>query len=203
MYLLFGQRQNPGRLIGTQLSTTGTVPGCSRERYSQAMTKANEHLWEFAIDTFSKWRMSTYLRSSDENTSIALELYRWNSELSSAYWEGIAYLEVALRNLLDKKMTQRQQILGRSQHWIFDDFSELGRARTSDTQDKQPYLEIRDLRNRIGHHHRLTAHSIDTGYLTIISLATAMNIQLAEWIEKDSRIKSLLQNQPMKSHLLP
>ena len=268
MYLLFEQRQNPGRLIGTQLSTTGTVPGCSRERYSQAMTKANEHLWEFAIETFSKWRMSTYLRSSDENTSIALELYRWNSELSSAYWEGIAYLEVALRNLLDKKMTQRQQILGRSQHWIFDDFSELGRARTSDTQDKQPFLEIvsamrrvrknrkpmtpdqiiselsfgfwhqlvskkqlflwpelasgfanapsrnqnyisaltleiRDLRNRIGHHHRLTAHSIDTGYLTIISLATAMNIQLAEWIEKDSRIKSLLQNQPMKSHLLP
>jgi len=68
------------------------------------------------------------------NREMAVQLYRWNSELSAAYWEAIAYVEVALRNLIDEKMTLRQHSLGRGTHWIFDDFFELARATDEDLE---------------------------------------------------------------------
>ena len=212
--------------------------------------------------------MNTYLRSSMGNYERAVALYRWNSELASAYWEAIGYIEVALRNLLDRQMTQRQISLGRSTHWIFDDDYELGRSKDPNIVSKQPFkeiadamrrvkkngkqltpdqiiselsfgfwhqlvskkqlflwpelasgfvnapsrrqsyisnltLEIRDLRNRIGHHHRLRIDSIENGNQIINQLAGSIDEELVAWIESGSRINQLVANHPMKSHLLP
>ena len=113
------------------------------------MTKANTGIWEFTIKHFTLHRMNTYLRSSLGNYERAAELYRWNSELASAYWEAIAYIEVALRNLLDRKMTQRQISMGRSTHWIFDDDHELGRSRDPNLVSTQPFKEIADAMRRV------------------------------------------------------
>jgi hypothetical protein len=192
------------------------------------MTKANTGIWEFTIKHFTLYRMNTYLRSSLGNNERAVALYRWNSELASAYWEAIAYIEVALRNLLDRKMTQRQISLGRSTHWIFDDIYELGRSKDPNIVSKkqlflwpelasgflnapsrrQSYfsnltLEIRDLRNRIGHHHRLGVDAVESGFKIINQLAGLIDEELVVWIESGSRINQLIENHPMKSHLLP
>ena len=226
------------------------------------MTKANTVIWEFTINHFSLFRMNTYLRSSFGNYERAVALYRWNSELASAYWEAIAYVEVALRNLLDKRMTQRQLLLGRSTHWIFDDDYELGRSKDPSVESKQPFkeigdamrrvrkngkpltpdqiiselsfgfwhqlvskkqlflwpelaagfinapsrrqsyisnltLEIRDLRNRIGHHHRLGTDAIEGGFQALNLLADSMDKELVVWIGSNSRINNLIKTNPM------
>ena len=192
---------------------------------------------------------------------MAVELYRWNSELASAYWEAIAYVEVALRNLINEKMTLRQHSLGRDNHWIFDDFFELGRSKDSNEPPSQPFkeisdamrrvrsnrkpmtpdqiiselsfgfwhqmlskkqlflwpglasgfinapsrsqsyissltFEIRNLRNRIGHHHRLDSHSAVFGFQLILQLARAIDEKLATWIIEGSRVDELLKNIP-------
>jgi len=77
------------------------------------MTKANTGIWEFTIKHFTLYRMNTYLRSSLGNYERAVALYRWNSELASAYWEAIAYIEVALRNLLEGKNDAASDFLGK------------------------------------------------------------------------------------------
>ena len=227
------------------------------------MTKANTGIWEFTIKHFTLYRMNTYLRSSLGNYERAVALYRWNCELASAYWEAIAYIEVALRNLLDRKMTQRQISLGRSTHWIFDDNYELGRSKDQNVVSTQPFkeiadamrrvrkngkpltpdqiiselsfgfwhqlvskkqlflwpelasgfvnapsrrqsyisnltLEIRDLRNRIGHHHRLGDDAIESGFKFINQLAGSIDEELVAWIGSNSRINNLLKTNPIK-----
>jgi|GEM_PF-840514 len=226
------------------------------------MTKANTGIWEFTIKHFTLYRMNTYLRSSLGNYERAVALYRWNSELASAYWEAIAYIEVALRNLLDRKMTQRQIFLGRGRHWIFDDNYELGRSKDPSMAPSQPFkeiadamgrvrknrkpltpdqiiselsfgfwhqlvskkqlflwpelasgfvnapsrrqsyisnltLDIRDLRNRIGHHHRLGSNAIENGFHIINQLADSIDRDLVVWIGSNSRINELLKTNPM------
>ena len=232
------------------------------------MTKVKKDLWEFAVEHFSNFRMASYLASSLQEKAVAVEIYRWNTEVASAYWEAIAYVEVSLRNLLDKKMTQRHQLLGRSGHWIFDNYHELGRARIATETHSQPFreiaeamnrvrkngkpmkpaqiiselsfgfwhqlvskrqlflwpelasgfinapsrdqnyisnltFEVRELRNRIGHHHRLNQYSIRNGWQFIVKLAGAIDENLVDWITMNSRMQALMQNHPMKSHLLP
>lgn len=51
-----------------------------------------------AIEIFSAPRFARYLDASNGDAALAVELYRWNVELSTAYFELIAYLEVAVRN---------------------------------------------------------------------------------------------------------
>ena len=232
------------------------------------MTKANAQLWEFAVEHFALPRMNSYLQTSLGNYEEAVELYRWNSEFASALWEAIASVEVALRNLLDQKMTQHQHVLHRDTHWIFDAQCELGRQRIAGEALSQPFKEkadamrrvnknrkpltpdqiiselsfgfwhqliskrqlflwpelasgfsnapsrdqgyisnltkeVRDLRNRIGHHHPLSNQSIKFGQQYIMQLANSIDQELVNWIKTGSRINQLIENYPMKSHLLP
>jgi hypothetical protein len=225
------------------------------------MTKSKAEMWEFTIRHFSAPRMNSYFRTMFGNREMAVQLYRWNSELASAYWEAIAYVEVALRNLIDEKMTLRQNSLGRDSHWIFDDFFELGRSKDSHEPPSQPFkeisdamrrvrsnkkpmtpdqiiselsfgfwhqmlskkqlflwpglasgfknapsrsqsyisnltFEIRNLRNRIGHHHRLDSHSAIFNFELILQLARAIDEELAAWIVEGSRVDELLKSIP-------
>jgi hypothetical protein len=49
---------------------------------------------------FSAERLSTYIDHCDGNLAAAVEMYRWNSAITAAFWEPIGHLEVALRNTL-------------------------------------------------------------------------------------------------------
>lgn len=50
---------------------------------------------------FSQARMRPYLREANDDHKIALDLYKWNAELSAACFEVMAHLEVLIRNAID------------------------------------------------------------------------------------------------------
>jgi hypothetical protein len=53
---------------------------------------------------FSAERLSTYIAYCDGDFAAAIEMYRWNSEITAAFWEPIGHLEVALRNTLAERL---------------------------------------------------------------------------------------------------
>ncbi|CAB5119967.1 MAG: hypothetical protein F2954_05150 [Actinobacteria bacterium] len=57
-------------------------------------------------------------------------------------------------------------------------------------------FEIRNLRNRIGHHHRLDAHSAVFGFQLILQLARAIDEDLEAWIVEGSRVDELIKGIP-------
>jgi len=79
---------------------------------------------------FSAERLSTYLAHCGGDFDAAVAMYRWNSAITSAFWEPIGHLEVALRNTLDGRLAARHQRLGRAGSWLDDPGQELSsRAR--------------------------------------------------------------------------
>jgi hypothetical protein len=66
---------------------------------------------------FSAERLSTYLAHCEGNFAAAVEMYRWNSAITAAFWEPIGHLEVALRNTLDDRLAARHRRFGRPGSW--------------------------------------------------------------------------------------
>lgn len=50
-------------------------------------------------------RFQPYLDAAGQNPQLALELYEWNLELSAAFWEVIAVVEVVTRNAMHDQLT--------------------------------------------------------------------------------------------------
>ena len=79
---------------------------------------------------FSAERLSTYIDHCGGDFAAAVEMYRWNSAITAAFWEPIGHLEVALRNTLDNRLAARHRRLERPGSWLDDPERELsGRAR--------------------------------------------------------------------------
>lgn len=55
---------------------------------------------------------------------------------------------------------------------------------------------LRDLRNRIGHHHRIWALDIDGRYRDLLDLAGYLDPALGTWIAQRSRVPDLLSRRP-------
>ncbi|WP_307204456.1 hypothetical protein [Nocardioides zeae] len=51
-------------------------------------------------------RMGPYLAACGNKRTAALKLYAWNLDVGDAFFRGIHYLEVALRNTIDEALTQ-------------------------------------------------------------------------------------------------
>ncbi len=89
---------------------------------------------------FSAERLSTYIDHCGGDFAEAVEMYRWNSAITAAFWEPVGHLEVALRNTLDDRLATRHRRLERSGFWLNDPAQELGsRAR----------LDIASARDRV------------------------------------------------------
>jgi hypothetical protein len=69
---------------------------------------------------FSAERLSTYIAHCGGDFTAAVEMYRWNSAITAAFWGPIGHLEVALRNTLDKRLAARHRRLGRPLSWLDD-----------------------------------------------------------------------------------
>ena len=74
--------------------------------------------WEFLTLTFSVSRLSLYLQACDGDEQKAHELYVWNSEISSAFWELLGHLEVALRNKISAQLQGLEIQAGFRDHWL-------------------------------------------------------------------------------------
>jgi hypothetical protein len=72
--------------------------------------KSQEDFWSLFITNFSAERLQIYLKLSDGLPQKAQALYLWNAKTSSALWEIIGYLEVSLRNALDRQLTERSKL---------------------------------------------------------------------------------------------
>lgn len=95
------------------------------------MTSPRTHLAPSDIERlFSAERLSTYIAHCGGDFAAAVEMYRWNSAITAAFWEPVGHLEVALRNTLDDRLAARHRGLRRSGSWLDDPAGELpGRAR--------------------------------------------------------------------------
>ncbi|MBS7548793.1 Abi family protein [Dietzia massiliensis] len=219
------------------------------------MTSASN--WAFYERHFAPARLQHYLARAQGDHVMAMELYRWNVAISGAFWQSFAYFEVAFRNALDARLAERHLALGRSGHWVFDDFRELGRDGNGVDKHRQPYKDIaesigrvrrnrkplnpgqiiselpfgfwhqmvsrrhmflwpdiagafphaptrdqstiqdpvkrlRELRNRIGHHHRVWSEDVQARYGDLLSVAGCIDPALAEFINKRSQVPGLL-----------
>jgi hypothetical protein len=72
-------------------------------------------------------RILPYLRASQGNQKLAIELYQWNIELSGATYQALHIVEVALRNVIDAQLrvwnhTQTNKLTGQlhSADWLVD-----------------------------------------------------------------------------------
>ncbi|WP_074852629.1 hypothetical protein [Gordonia westfalica] len=58
------------------------------------------------VALLSSDRLAPYLREADGDEALALRLYEWNTQISAASMEVLAYLEVLLRNAIDRELTK-------------------------------------------------------------------------------------------------
>ena len=67
------------------------------------------------VGLLSQPRMSTYLGACAGDVSAAVDLYRWNMDVSMALFEAIHYLEVGVRNRADDALTA---LAGPTADWL-------------------------------------------------------------------------------------
>ncbi|MEV6410364.1 hypothetical protein [Kribbella sp. NPDC051718] len=89
---------------------------------------------------FGRPRFIGYLQHCGGNEPAALEFYRWNSTTSAAMWELLGYLEIALRNALAARMSDRHRRKRRQGSWLDDPLNEL---------DANSRADIRKARERV------------------------------------------------------
>lgn len=90
------------------------------------MTSPRAHLSPSDLERlFSAERLSTYIAHCDGDFAAAVEMYRWNSAITAAFWEPVGHLEVALRNTLDNRLAARHSRLTRPGSWLDDPAREL------------------------------------------------------------------------------
>jgi hypothetical protein len=83
------------------------------------------------IRCFSVPRFDGYLDAVAGDQEAAVGLYLWNTGATGAMWETVGHLEVALRNALADRLTERHARAGRMGSWFDDPARELAeKART-------------------------------------------------------------------------
>lgn len=65
--------------------------------------------WDFYKFHFGAARLKHYLIECHDVQSQAMLLYRWNSDISAAFWESLGHLEVGLRKAIDRQMNIRHE----------------------------------------------------------------------------------------------
>ena len=82
--------------------------------------------------------MQGYVDAAGGDVAAALELYRWNTQVSGAFWETLSHLEIVLRNVLAGRLGARHAAAGRPGSWLDDRAGELdGRARQDIAKARQ------------------------------------------------------------------
>jgi hypothetical protein len=105
--------------------------------------------WQACEHHFAAARLVHYVTECSSNQRRAIELYEWNAAISAAVWESLSYLEVALRNAIDREMQAIHLRKGRAGHWIFDDAREFGRDALGAGKHKQPYRDVATAIDRV------------------------------------------------------
>jgi hypothetical protein len=77
------------------------------------------------MDLLSAPRLSSYMACCNSDERAALDLYRWNTAATGAFWETLSHLEITLRNALDRQLYLRHHKARRPGSWLDDPAGEL------------------------------------------------------------------------------
>lgn len=99
-------------------------------------------------DLLSRPRLHPYLTASAGDPAAALRLYGWNSEISGAFYESLHYVEIGLRNAMDRQLARWAAQAGATQPWYVDSVVRLtpptrrkiAAARQNATRGGQPEI---------------------------------------------------------------
>ncbi len=79
---------------------------------------SQEPLWHVVERAVSVQRFAGYMQASRHNGFQALELYQWNTEISSAFWGQLGHMEIALRNTISDRIQLYSQKIYKQADWI-------------------------------------------------------------------------------------
>lgn len=79
---------------------------------------SQEPSWYVVERTASKQRFVKYLNACENDGAQALELYQWNTEISSAFWGQLGHMEIALRNTISNRIRLYSQRVYKEDDWI-------------------------------------------------------------------------------------
>jgi len=88
-------------------------------------------------------RLASYRARAGGDLVTAVELYRWNGELSGAMWETLDHVEVLVRNARADRMAARQQRLRRPVSWLNDPTVGLDRRGRDDIAKAQRRVRVK------------------------------------------------------------
>lgn len=84
------------------------------------------------VRCISPVRLDEYRTYCKGDVAAALDLYRWNTEITGALWETIGHVEVALRNTLADRLAYRHQQRSRPGSWLDNPARELDQKAVTD-----------------------------------------------------------------------
>jgi hypothetical protein len=79
---------------------------------------SKEPTWLIVERAVSGQRFTGYMQASRNNGFQALELYQWNTEISSAFWGQLGHMEIALRNTISNRIQLYSQKIHKDADWI-------------------------------------------------------------------------------------
>ncbi|TCC33343.1 hypothetical protein [Kribbella sindirgiensis] len=85
----------------------------------QRHTASRSRPWTLE-NLLSEARLGPYLAATDGSLTSALRLYDWNTQASSAFHEELHYVEVGLRNAMDRQLAAWAKGLGAQSSWYAD-----------------------------------------------------------------------------------
>ena len=117
--------------------------------------------WEMVEHHVTETRLSHCVAECAGDHRRAVLLYEWNTAVSGAFWESLSHLEVALRNAVDRRMSEIHAAKRRPGHWIFDGARELGRDGRGPERHQHPFDDIATAMRRV----RNNKKAIDPGQI--------------------------------------
>lgn len=121
-------------------------------------------------------RLYAYLEHCGGNQAQAIALYRWNAQLAAAFWLDLGHFEVAFRNAIDARMTQRYTSPEQNREWLDDPTLELGRNANNPRRHKQPYKDIAVARSRVRDNKKPNTHD-----QIISETASRITTEFGQW----------------------
>lgn len=167
---------------------------------------ASSSSWAFYERHFAHARLQHYLTHTGGDQAAAMELYRWNVAISGAFWQSLAYFEVALTTLAswggqvisEVSFGFGHQLVSRHQMFLWPDLAgAFPHAPNRDQPTIQhPVAQVREFRNRLGHHHRVWSEDVQACYNDLLTVAGYIDCDLKVFIDQRSLVPGLLKAQP-------
>lgn len=110
--------------------------------------------------------MAPYLVAADRDPVKALELYEWSAELAGLSFQAMHYVEVVVRNSLDRVLSEHHYEVSRGIPWFLQACAPSGKAQTAiDTQVERVRDRLRKVSPRRDTRDQIVA-GLDFGFWT-------------------------------------